>query len=88
MRNSAEYEYLTLGVLYFSESPSPSPIFGRGHGDQDLGTEVLVIGPGQIILSRDENFGPPFYRTALVVSNSTLPCILTLLPKVCQFPSS
>ena len=26
--------------------------------------------PGQIILSRDENFGQPFYRTAL--ANNTL----------------
>ena len=27
-------------------------------------------GPGQIIPNRDENFGPPFYRTAL--SNNTV----------------
>ena len=31
---------------------------------------VIRVLPGQIILNRDENFGPPFYRTAL--TNNTL----------------
>ena len=29
----------------------------------------ILIGPGQIILNRDKNFGPPFYHTTL--SNNT-----------------
>ena len=31
----------------------------------EVGCLMVMDAPGQIILSRDEIFGPPFYRTAL-----------------------